>query len=107
MMNRIARWLRLAALLCWMPGALTAFAAEAPRQTIVRAILTEDDAGKRAVIGTLVGQGDEAIKTLLIAWRSDALFVYTAPDGATCTEGSLFRISAPVPVAASGSCDTS
>jgi urea transport system permease protein len=82
MMNRIPRRLRFLALLSWAVTTVTAFAAEAPRQTIVRAILAENDAEKRAIIGTLAGQGDESIKTLLLAWRSDALFVYTAPDGA-------------------------
>jgi urea transport system permease protein len=82
MMNRIARRLRLVALLCWLGTAAMSFGAEAPRQTIVRAILAADDADQRAIIGGLAGQGDEAIKTLLVAWRSDALFVYTGPDGA-------------------------
>ena len=56
--------------------------ADAPRQTIVKAILNPDDVQKRALIGSLVGQGDEAIRALFTAWRQDALFVYTAPDGA-------------------------
>jgi urea transport system permease protein len=56
-------------------------AAETARQTIVRAISTDGEK-QREIINSLKGQGDEAIKTLLMAWRSDALFVYTAPDGA-------------------------
>ena len=52
------------------------------RQTIVRAILTDDDAQKRTIIGSLVGQGDEAIGELFTAWRQDSLFIYAAPDGA-------------------------
>ena len=55
---------------------------ETARQTIVRAILTTDDAQKREIIGSLVGQGDEAIRDLFTAWRQDSLFVFTAPDGA-------------------------
>jgi len=56
--------------------------AETPRQTIVRAILTTDGAQKRAIISSLAGQGDEAIRELFTAWRQDGLFVYTAPGGA-------------------------
>ncbi len=56
-------------------------ASESPRATIVRAILTTDDTQKRDLIGSLVGQGDEAIREIFTAWREDDLFVYTAPDG--------------------------
>jgi urea transport system permease protein len=57
-------------------------AQETARATIVRAILTADDGQKRAIIGSLAGQGDEAIREIFTAWRQDGLFVYTAPDGA-------------------------
>ncbi len=57
-------------------------AADTPRATLVRAILSEDDAQKRQLIESLAGQGDEAIAALLTAWRTDQLYVYTAPDGA-------------------------
>jgi urea transport system permease protein len=60
-------------------GATPVFA-ETARETIVRAILANDSA-KREIIGTLAGQGDEAINTLLVAWRSDALFIFTDADG--------------------------
>ena len=56
-------------------------AAETPRATIVRAILAADARQKRELIGSLAGEGDEAIRELFTAWRQDALFVYTAPDG--------------------------
>src|SRR5688572_18610840 len=52
-----------------------------PRQIIVDAILAEDDAKRSAIIGTLAGQGDEAIPALLGAWRADALFIFSAADG--------------------------
>jgi urea transport system permease protein len=52
------------------------------RQTIVKAILSSDDAEKRTLVSSLVGQGDEAIRELFTAWRQDALFVYTSADGA-------------------------
>ncbi len=57
-------------------------AQETARVTIVRAILTPDGSQKRAIIGSLAGQGDEVIRELFTAWRQDSLFVYTAPDGA-------------------------
>ena len=56
--------------------------AQTPRQTIAQAILTPDDGQKRALITSLTGQGDEAIRELFTAWRQDSLFIYTAPDGA-------------------------
>jgi urea transport system permease protein len=80
MMKQIARLLRLGLLVLGLAGG-SVRAAETPRQTIVRAILAEDDAQRRSLIASLQGQGDEVIRTLLGAWRTDALFVYTAPDG--------------------------
>ena len=50
-------------------------AADSPRAVITRAILTEDATEQRALILTLIGQGDEAIEPLLTAWRSDSLFI--------------------------------
>jgi urea transport system permease protein len=55
--------------------------ADPPRQIVVKAILATDNAQKRAIINSLAGQGDEAIRELFTAWRQDSLFVYTAPDG--------------------------
>jgi len=57
-------------------------AQENARLTIVRAILAPDDGQKREIIGSLAGQGDEAIRELFAAWREDSLFIYTAPTGA-------------------------
>lgn len=81
MMNFIHRTLRLVALsfLLPLPAALLA---ATPRETIVKAILAKDDAERTAAISSLVGESDEAIKTLLAAWKEDALFVYTSSDGA-------------------------
>lgn len=58
-----------------------AVAAETPREIIARAALAEQNAQRIEILNTLVGQGDEAIKPLLDAWKADALFIYTAPDG--------------------------
>jgi urea transport system permease protein len=82
MMNQIARLLRLGLLVACVFGGAALIAAETARQTIVRAILAEDDAQKRTIITSLIGHGDDAIKPLLAAWRADSLFVFTAPDGA-------------------------
>ena len=57
-------------------------APETARATIVRAILTTDDAQKHAIINSLIGQGDEAIREIFTAWRQDNLYIYTAPTGA-------------------------
>src|SRR5262245_19972655 len=64
-----------------MPLAHAATSAN-PRETIVKATLAEDDDVKRELIATLAGNGDEAIPTLLTAWRSDQLFLY-APNETT------------------------
>ena len=81
MMNQIARLLRVGLLVASLLGGMVLTAAETARQTIARAILTDDDAQKRAIVTTLMGQGDDAISLLLGAWRADSLFVFTAPDG--------------------------
>ncbi len=74
-------FLLFAALLAALPPALRA-AAEPPRQTIVRAILTDDAGQQREIISSLAGQGDEAIKLLLEAWKKDSLFIHTGPADA-------------------------
>lgn len=51
------------------------------RQIIAQAILTTDNTEKAALISSLIGIGDEDIKTHLVAWRQDALFIYEpVPD---------------------------
>ncbi len=80
-MNPLIRLLRLAALSAWLLGAC-ALAADSARQVIVQAILSDDDTQKRQLITSLTGNPDEAIAPLLTAWRKDALYLYTAPDGA-------------------------
>ena len=62
--------------------ALPAAAPASPRQIVADAILAEDDAAKARIIATLSGRGDDAIVSLLGAWRTDQLFVYTPPGGA-------------------------
>jgi urea transport system permease protein len=60
---------------------LVARAADSPRVIIAQAVLAEDAAAKRTLIASLAGQGDEVIPELLAAWRSDAIFLYTADSG--------------------------
>ncbi|WP_245958081.1 urea ABC transporter permease subunit UrtB [Roseimicrobium gellanilyticum] len=55
--------------------------AETPRETIAKAALNEDSAKKREIITTLVGQGDEVIKTLMDDWKADKLFIHTTAAG--------------------------
>jgi len=61
---------------------IPAKAVDTPRQTITQAILTADDAKKRELIVSLVGQGDEAIEPLLVAWRKDSLYIFAPAEGA-------------------------
>jgi urea transport system permease protein len=75
-------FLLLAVLLAAIAPAALRAAAEAPRQAIARAALIEDAEQQRAAIAALAGQGDEIIRELLVAWRSDEFFIFTAPDGA-------------------------
>jgi urea transport system permease protein len=56
--------------------ASSAFAADSARQTIVKAMIEEDDAKKIALIQSLAGSSDEDIKTLLAAWKEDAIYIY-------------------------------
>jgi len=53
-----------------------AWGAAPARETIVQAILAEDDARKVALLQQLAGQGDEAIAPLLGAWKADNLFLH-------------------------------
>lgn len=55
--------------------------AETARETIARAALAEQTEQRTEILNTLLGQGDEAIKPLLDAWKADSLFVYTSPTG--------------------------
>lgn len=59
---------------------LSSRAADTPRQIIAKATLTEDATEQRALISSLIGQGDDAIPALLEAWRKDALFFYAPTE---------------------------
>ncbi len=62
--------------------ATRALAADPARELIARAALASDEAEKRQLIASLAGQESAAVGDLLAAWRQDALFIFTAPDGA-------------------------
>lgn len=79
-MNFVHPFIRVVAWFALWSG-VSVLAADPARQTIAKAILAENDEARIAAIGTLVGQSDESIPSLLAAWREDALFVFTAPDG--------------------------
>lgn len=55
--------------------------AATPRQTLVSAMLAEDDAAKVRIITSLAGEVDESIKPVLDAWREDSLFLYEPSGG--------------------------
>ncbi|MEZ0277218.1 MAG: urea ABC transporter permease subunit UrtB [Roseimicrobium sp.] len=55
-------------------------AADTPRQIIAKAALA-DDAQKRELITSLIGQGDEIIKPLLDDWKADRFFIHTSASG--------------------------
>jgi len=67
-------------LLGWLAPA---FAEETPRQTIAKAIFEEDSDKKTALINSLIGKGEPAIKPLLTAWKEDAIFLYKAEGSDT------------------------
>jgi len=57
-----------------------AHADDTPRQIIAKAILEEDADKKAALINSLAGQSDPIIKTLLAAWKEDAIYLYKLDD---------------------------
>ena len=75
--NRTVRLLAFAAL----TFGLVAHAADSARAIIAKAALAETPTQRIETITSLIGSGDESIAGLLAAWKEDALFVYTAPDG--------------------------
>lgn len=75
-LSRLLSLTLLSGLLC--SGSLFA---ETARQTIANAALAEDAAKKREIIASLIGQGDEVIKTLLDDWKADKLFIHTTAAG--------------------------
>ena len=74
--------LRFLLLFCALASAaVVAGASDSARATIAQATLADSPAKQRELLLSLAGQSDPAIPALLEAWRKDALFLFTAPDG--------------------------
>lgn len=56
-------------------------AAETPRETVARAISTKNAREKSDIISSLAGSGDEALREIFEAWRTDSLYLYAPADG--------------------------
>jgi urea transport system permease protein len=56
----------------------SAVGADSARQTILKAMIEEDDEKKIALINSLIGSSDEDIKPLLAAWKEDTIYLYKA-----------------------------
>jgi urea transport system permease protein len=54
--------------------------AETPRETIAKAVLTEDAAEKLKLIGSLVGQNDPVIPEFLTKWKESEVYIYEPTD---------------------------
>ena len=53
---------------------------QSPREIIAQAIIEEDAEKKTAIISSLIGRGDDAIRSLLDSWKEDAIFVFKAVE---------------------------
>ncbi len=73
-----ASFRRLAIVLLCSLSILLVLAADSPRQTIVKAMVEEDDDKKLALVNSLIGLGDDDLKKLLTAWKEDAVYIYKA-----------------------------
>ena len=73
-----ARWLRFSLCLFFLFAVRPLYAADPARPTIAKAILEEDGEKKAALITSLVGNLDPDVKTLLGAWKEDAIYLYKA-----------------------------
>ena len=62
-------------------GPVAASEPSSPRGVLAAAIVAEGGAKQQQLIRSLAGRADESIAALLVAWRSDRLFIYTSPDG--------------------------
>ncbi len=79
-MTTASRALQFIVLLIVLAGAAVRAEDRSPRQVIAQAVVEEDDEKKAALIGSLAGRGDDSIRTLLNAWKEDAIFLFKADD---------------------------
>lgn len=77
-MNLFHRLLLLCLVCVWAGTAV----AETARDIIVKAAQATDTTEQRALISSLLGRPDDAIPELLVAWRTDQLFLYKTTAGA-------------------------
>ena len=68
--------MRLFSVLAGLLFVLPLHAADTARQIIAQAIVQEQPEEKAALIRSLIGLNDEAIKPLLSAWKEDQIFIY-------------------------------
>ena len=68
-------------MLVLLAGVTAVRAGDTSRQVVAQAVVASDEAKKRELILSLVGQGDEAIEPLLVAWRKDSLFIFNSAEG--------------------------
>ena len=65
-------------LIIFLCAAVSTMGADTARQIIAKAIVEEDAEKKTALIGSLIGNTDPVIRTLLAVWKEDAIFLYKA-----------------------------
>ena len=66
----------IAALLVALLAGRVSFAATEPRETLIKAILSEDAAEQAALLQKLIGANDPMIAQALTAWRGGTLFLF-------------------------------
>jgi urea transport system permease protein len=71
-----SRALQLITLLLLLAGTRAHAQVQSPRQIIAQATVEEDEEKKKALISSLIGRGDDSIRTLFNAWKEDAIFLF-------------------------------
>lgn len=80
-MFRLKKILAVAmAALCLAPAS---FATPEERQTLIKAVLTEDSSERLPLLQKLVGSSDAAIEQTLTAWRGGSLYIHETNDAKT------------------------
>ena len=69
------------AIIALMLGGSASLSGQTPRETILSAIVADNDRTKAALIITLAGESDAVIPELFDAWKADELFIFNAPEG--------------------------
>jgi len=74
------RALQLTTLFIVLTGTVLHAQTESPRQIIAKAVIEEDAEKKTALITSLIGRADDSIRSLLDAWKEDAIFLFKATE---------------------------